>query len=99
PQLAVSLREDIVRLRIVGVQLDGLLEPPDAEIDASELNERLAREKEVARLVWIALRRFDGQIEGALMVPELDQQIREVGVDDVVVRMVLVNEGDGLQIA
>ena len=87
-----------MRFGIVGVQRDGLLEPANADVASPELHERLACEKEVARLVGIPLRRFGGQIEGALVVSELDQQIGEIRVDHVVAGVVLVDERESLQV-
>src|SRR3954466_11818995 len=87
-----------MRIGIIGVQADGLLEPLHAQVASIELHERLPRQKEVARIVRIALDRFRGEIERALSVSELDQELCEIRVDDVVCGMVLVNEGKSLEI-
>src|SRR5215203_278660 len=98
PELPIRLRELIVRLRIVGIEGDGLLKPLHAEVTSTEQRERLPGEKEVAPLPRVALCGFRGEIEGALCIPELDQELGEVRIDDVVGGMVLVDERERLEI-
>src|SRR5258707_418386 len=83
-QLAKGLREQIVRLGIVGVELDRLLEPADAQVASPGLDQCFSCEKKVTRFAGIALRRFGGEIERPLKISELDQEVSEVGVDNVV---------------
>ena len=83
-ELSVGLSQQVMRLGVVGVQCDGLLEPAHAEIAPPELDECLPSQKEVARLAGVTLSRFGCQIEGALKVSNLDQEIGEVRIDDIV---------------
>src|SRR5215210_1743945 len=74
PELAKGLREQIVRLRVVGIELYGLLEPAHAQVASPGLHQRLSCEKKVTGFAGIALRRFGGEIERPLKIPELDQE-------------------------
>ena len=79
------------------VERDGLFEPADGDVVTLYLRERLAGEKEVPRVSRIQSRRFGREVERGLILSRLDQQLGEVGIDDVVVSDgFFVDEGDGL---
>src|SRR6476646_8718651 len=98
PELAKGLRKQIVRFWVVGIELDRLLEPAYGEVASPGLHQRFSCEKKVPGFPGIALRRFGGEIERPSKIPELDQKVSEVGVDNVVLGMVLVNERDRFQV-
>ena len=97
-ELAVGLREQILRPGELAFRAIACSNQRTLRSLRPGLNQRLSREKEVARLVGIALCRFDRHVEGALIVPKLDHQIREVRIDHVVAGVVLVDERERLEV-
>ena len=83
-QFPVRLPQQVQRFRVLGIKLDGALQPAQANVLLVEADQRLCREKTVARRTRVAARGLGGKLERLLVLVPAQEEVGQVGVSPVV---------------
>ncbi len=96
-ETAIHVGQQVLRFGVAWVKCGRPLEPVHAQFGLAELLQRLRSDVEVARRIGVPVRCLRCRRECVLGIPGLQQQIRQVRISPVVLRVVLLGDLIGLQ--